>query len=80
MKIFPKKKAGHQLPERLITRVSKIPTSELIMWAESSLPLIGRNLAGSGALSTERVNDALQTAEALYIITLELKKRDTNAG
>jgi len=50
------------------------------MWAESSLPLIGRNLAGAGALSTERVNDALQTAEALYIITLELKKRDDNAG
>lgn len=48
------------------------------MWAESSLPIIGKNLAGSGALTTERVNDALSTAEALYIIALELKKRDSN--
>jgi hypothetical protein len=76
MKIL--KKAGHQLPTKLTERVSKLPTSELVIWTENALFAIGKNVAGVGAKTPEQYAEAVMGAEALYAITLELKKRATN--
>ena len=59
-------------------RVETIPTSELVMWVENALFAIGKNIAGSGAKSAEQYEEAVMGAEALYAITLELRKRHAN--
>jgi hypothetical protein len=59
-------------------RVEKIPTHELVLWVENALFVIGKNIAGTGAKSPEQYEEAVLGAEALYAITLELKKRANN--
>ncbi len=77
MKIF--KKDGPQQPSKLQQRVSKIGTSELIMWAENSLFVIGKNLTHwSKERSPELLEEAHMGAEALLAITTELKNREQN--
>ena len=78
MTILKKKKAGHQLPPKLMERVEKISTNELALWAENALFAIGKNIAGVGAKTSEQYEEAYLGAEALYAITLELKKRANN--
>lgn len=77
MKIF--KKDGPQPLSKLEQRVSKIGTSELVLWAENSLFVIGKNLTHwSREKSPELLEEAHMGAEALIAITNELKKRDQN--
>ena len=59
-------------------RVEKIPTTELVLWVENALFVIGKNVAGVGAKTPEQYEEAVMGAEALYAITLELKKRANN--
>lgn len=59
-------------------RVEKISTPELVMWVENSLFVIGKNIAGVGSKTPEQYEEAVLGAEALYAITLELKKRANN--
>jgi hypothetical protein len=50
----------------------------LVIWTENALFAIGKNVAGVGAKTPEQYAEAVMGAEALYAITLELKKRATN--
>lgn len=76
MKIF--KRTGHRQPTKLQKRVAKIGTTDLIIWAENALAEIGRNLAGRGTLTEERIYEAEIAAEALVAVIAELKKRELN--
>jgi hypothetical protein len=77
--IFPKKKDGSQHQTKLQKRIAGIPTPELVTWAENSLFVIGREV--TGWLRTREpalLDEASLGAEALYEITLELKRRAKN--
>ena len=77
MKIF--KKDGSHQPTKLEQRVSKIGTSELIMWAENALYVIGKELTHHQRdRNIDSLSEAEMGAEALLAITRELKKRITN--
>lgn len=77
MKIF--KTDGPQQPTKLQQRVAKIGTSELITWAENALFVIGKNLTHWGRENDPALlEEAHLGAEALFAITSELKKRDSN--
>lgn len=76
MKIF--KRTGRPQPTKLQKRIATIGTTELIIWAENTLSNIGRNLAGSGALTPERVAEAGLAADVVVVIVAELKKRVSN--
>lgn len=76
MTIFQKKKDGSQPQTKIQRRVSSIPTSELITWAENALFVIGKEVTGwSRTKNPDLLEEADLGAEALYAITQELKKR-----
>lgn len=75
MKIF--KKDGLPQPTKVQQRVSKIGTSELVLWAENALFVIGKNLTHwSREQDPTLLEEAHLGAEALYAITTELKKHN----
>lgn len=76
MTIFKKKQAGPQLPGKLTKRVQKIGTTELVLWAENALFVLGKNLTHwERDRSPELLEEAHIGAEALLAITNELKRR-----
>jgi hypothetical protein len=57
-------------------RIGKLPTSELLIWSENALFVIGQNLNHWSRNKDETLlEEAKIGAEALYEITLELKRR-----
>jgi hypothetical protein len=74
MKIF--KKDGSPQPTKLQKRVASIGTSDLIMWSENALFVIGKNLTQwSRGNDAALLEEAHLGAEALLAITTELKNR-----
>lgn len=60
-------------------RVSKIGTSDLIMWAENALFVIGKGITHHQRdRSMDALSEAELGAEALTAIIRELKKRAVN--
>lgn len=60
-------------------RVSKIGTSDLIMWAENALYVIGKEITHHQRdRSMDALSEAELGAEALTAIIRELKKRAVN--
>ena len=78
MKISLRKKAGQQPQTKLEKRVSNISTPELIMWAEHSLFMIGKNIVHHQRDGIDSIILADEAAEALSVITKELLKRANN--
>jgi hypothetical protein len=76
MKIF--KKDGKPQPTKLERRVSSFGTYDLVIWVETSLAHIHKNVAGVGMKRLEQYDDALLEAEALVVIIKELQKRATD--
>lgn len=77
MTIFGKRQDGPQLPGKLMQRVEKISTPELVTWSENALFVIGKNLTHwSKSNDQDLLEEAHMGAEALYAITTELKKRN----
>lgn len=76
MKIL--KKAGPQPQSKLQKRISGISTPELTTWAETSLFIIGKNIAGIRGGTPEMLKEAESGAEALLAIVQELIKRSEN--
>lgn len=70
-----KKKDGSQPQTKLEKRIAAIPTSELAMWGESLLFVVGRGIAGSGPIHGGRYTEAVENAEALLAVCKELEKR-----
>lgn len=57
-------------------RVSKIGTSDLVMWAENALFVIGKEVTHRN--NENALDEALLGAEALVVIIKELQKRSIN--
>ena len=77
MTIFGKKQDGPQLPGKLMKRVESVGTTELVMWVEDSLFVIGKSLTHwEKDRAPELLEEAHMGAEALFAITTELKKRN----
>ena len=76
MKIFKKKKAGYQPTTKLQRRVSGIGTSDLVLWAENALYVIGKEITHYQRDKSEyALEEALLGAEALTAIIKELQNR-----
>ena len=81
MTIFKKKTDGHQLQSKLEKRVASISTPELVAWAENALFVIGKEVTGwMRTRDIVMLEEANLGAEALYVITQELKRRADNGG
>jgi hypothetical protein len=79
MTIFKKTKAGSQPQTKIQKRVAGISTPDLVMWAENALFVIGKEVtAHLRTKSQESIYEADLGAEALYAITQELKRRQSN--
>lgn len=75
---FWKKKTtwNKQFSERIAKRVAKIPTGQLLLWADQSLYSIGTMISAVEANRTEEELDRLlEGAEALHAVVYELNKR-----
>lgn len=74
MKIL--KKVGLPQQSKLEKRIAGIGTSDLIMWAENALYVIGKNITHhQRTQGFEALFEAEEGAEALVAIVRELKKR-----
>jgi hypothetical protein len=76
MKIL--KRDGQPQPTRLQKRISGISTPELVTWVETMLPTIGRNVVHHTRDGIAALQEAEVSAEAVYEIVKELKKRNQN--
>ena len=77
MKIF--KKDGQPQLTKLEKRVASTGTSDLVMWAENALFVIGKGITHHQRdRNIDSLEEAILGAEALLAITKELKKRTTN--
>jgi hypothetical protein len=62
-----------------MTRVEKIGTTDLVVWAENSLFAIGKNLTHwERDRNPALLEEAHMGAEALHAITNELKRRSND--
>jgi hypothetical protein len=71
-----KKQDGHQPQTKIQKRISRLPSAELVTWAENALFVIGKEITGwqrSG--NKELLMDSELGAEALLEIVKELKRR-----
>jgi len=71
-----KKQDGHQPQTKIQKRISRLPSAELVTWAENALFVIGKEITGwqrSG--NKEMLMDSELGAEALLEIVKELKRR-----
>jgi hypothetical protein len=67
--------------EKVAKRVSKIPTSDLEMWADQCLYELGRTLSTYSRLrESSQLENALEGAEALHAVVNELYKRTSPAS
>jgi hypothetical protein len=80
MTIFKKIRAGNQQPTKLQKRIAGISTHELVVWAENSLFVIGKNIVHHQRDGLDAIAEAEIGAEALLAITQELKKRLQNGS
>lgn len=75
LKNLTNKKGGPQPQSKLEKRVSLIPSTELTIWAETTLYSVGKAVAGGGEKTAERYAEAVAGAEALLAICRELETR-----
>jgi hypothetical protein len=76
MMILRKKRDGYQPQTKIQKRISKLPTPELVSWAENSLFVIGKEVTGWLRTNEKTLlNEAEMGAEVLYEIIKELKRR-----
>jgi hypothetical protein len=76
MMILRKKRDGYQPQTKIQKRISKLPTPELVSWAENSLFVIGKEVTGWLRTNEKTLlNEAEMGAEVLYEIIKELTRR-----
>lgn len=72
----PKKAIIAPFPDKLLRRVSKISTADLIIWAEQALSETSRMVSKyQGSADPVYVDEMLMGAEALHCLLHELKRR-----
>ena len=77
MSIFNKKKDWKKpFPQKIASRVAKIPTSELASWAEQSMFEINRCISAYQKTNEKfYIQEALMGAEAAHAVLDELYRR-----
>lgn len=71
-----KKNWNKPFSERIARRVSRIPTHDLIIWADQTVYQLGKLLAAyERNRSEESLKEVLDGAEALHAVVYELDKR-----
>lgn len=76
MMILRKKRDGYQPQTKIQKRIAKLPSSDLIAWAENSLYVVGKELtAWQKTKDNFLLNDVEIAAEVLNEIAKELKRR-----
>lgn len=75
MKIFSRSKDTPP-QTKLQKRVSKIPTRDLVAWADQALNSLGRALYSLDRHGeTSAIDEAVDAAEALHEVVLEIRRR-----
>jgi hypothetical protein len=79
MKLFKKKEPlTKPFDERIVKRVKKIPTGELILWVDQAMYDLGRCLTQfEKGRDTKILKEALTGAEAIHAVVDELHTRMT---
>lgn len=76
MNWFTRKTVAYPYNDKIVKRVSKIATSDLIIWIEQAVNEINRAASAyRGGTNTESLEEMLLGAEALHCLTEELHKR-----
>jgi hypothetical protein len=76
MMILRKKRDGYQPQTKIQKRIAKLPSSDLVAWAENSLYVVGRELTSWQKTKDKLLlNDVEIAAEVLGEIAKELKRR-----
>jgi hypothetical protein len=76
MTILRKKRDGYQPQTKIQKRIAKLPSSDLVAWAENSLYVVGRELTSWQKTKDKLLlNDVEIAAEVLGEIAKELKRR-----
>ena len=73
MKIF--KKDGNHQPTKLQKRIAGISTPELVIYVETLLPTVGRNVVHHGRDGIFALEEAETAADTVLEIIKELKRR-----
>lgn len=77
MSLFTRKTVAYPYSEKIVKRVSKIATADLIMWIEQAVNETNRAASAyRGSTSPEVLKDMLTGAEALHCLTEELCRRN----
>jgi hypothetical protein len=73
---FKKKRWNKPFPEKISKRVSRIPSADLITWADQTLYELGRLISIYQRVRTpEALNELVISAEAFHAVVEELNKR-----
>lgn len=79
MKIFKKKTDGLQHPNKVRQRIANTSTGELILWAENSLYVIGKEITHhQKTRNVDALHEIKLASDALGMIADELIKRVEN--
>jgi hypothetical protein len=73
-----KEKSTKVYSERLIKRVSKLPSGEIVFWADQAMSEIGRSIYAYDTTHEEvHINEAMEGLRVLEAIVMEIKYRAT---
>lgn len=73
---WKKNKWNKPFSERVAKRVSKIPTGDLIMWADQTITEVRKDLSNyERTMAKFALAEALSSAEALHAVVNELDRR-----
>jgi len=73
---FKKKRWNKPFPEKISKRVSRIPSADLITWADQTLYELGRLISIYQRVRTpEALKELVISAEAFHAVVEELNKR-----
>jgi hypothetical protein len=76
MSWFTRKTVAYPYNDKIVKRVSKIATADLIMWIEQAVNETNRAASAyRGGANTSSLDELLLGAEALHCLTEELYKR-----
>lgn len=76
MSWFTRKTVAYPYSDKIVKRVSKISTADLIMWIEQAINETNRAASAyRGGASPNSLEDMLLGAEALHCLAEELHKR-----
>ena len=75
--MFSKKRVDAGIPEKIVSRVSKLPTSDLVDWSDQAIYTVGRCLTQfQRDREPQYLQEAQTGAQVLLAITDEMLRRE----